>query len=130
MTTTNALQTDERHWEILCHLSPLLFLTGIPLANIVGPLAVWLYKRDQSGSVDLHGKESINFQISLTLYLLVLGAVTAGLMFVLIGFLLVPALIMALIAFPIIELVFILVGTLRARDGQIYRYPLTIRFIR
>jgi len=88
----------------------------IPLAVV---LILWLVKRDLSPFVDDHGKEALNFQISLTIYAVIAWALAA----VLIGFALLP--ILAVLA---------LVGTIRgisaARDGRAYRYPMCIRLIR
>ncbi len=123
------VQTTDRTWDVLCHLSALAMLIGVPFGNIVGPLVVWLVKKSSSSSVDENGKEAINFQLSLTLYLLVATAVTLGLMFLLIGFLLLPVLIAALIVVPVIDVILIGVAAYKASNGEIYRYPLTIRFI-
>src|SRR5687767_8768963 len=65
--TTN----DERTWAMLSHLSALLVFTAIPFANILGPLVVWLVKREQFPLVEDQGKEALNFQISMTIYAIV-----------------------------------------------------------
>jgi uncharacterized protein len=102
----------------LCHLLGLAGLTGIPFANVLGPLILWLWKRETDPEVDVHGKESLNFQISMSIY-----AILAGLsMFVLIGFILLPAVLVA-------DLVFMVIAAVKASRGEFYRYPLTIRFI-
>ncbi len=67
----SAEMRDDRTWGILCHLSALAMLLGVPLGNLLGPLVVWLVKRDQSSFVDQQGREALNFQISITLYALV-----------------------------------------------------------
>ena len=54
---------------MLCHLLSLTLLIGVPLGNILGPLIIWLIKRDEDPFVDLCGKESLNFQISMTIYI-------------------------------------------------------------
>jgi hypothetical protein len=102
---------------VLCHLSALAgFL--IPLGNVLRPLVVWLIKRNEIPSVDAHGKESLNFQISVLIYL----AVAAVLMIVLIGFFL-------MIAIGIAALVLVILASVKASNGEQYRYPFTIRFI-
>jgi uncharacterized protein len=123
------VQTTDRTWDVLCHLSVLVMLIGVPFGNIVGPLVVWLVKKSSSPSVDENGKEAINFQLSLTLYLIIATAVTVGLMFLLIGFLLLPVLIAALIVVPVIDVILVGVAAYKASNGETYRYPLTIRFI-
>src|SRR5215203_3702453 len=87
-----------RTWEVLCHLSSLVGLLGVPFGNIIGPLVIWLVKRDASPGVDAHGKESLNFHISWTIYGLVLAAIAAILMIVVIGIFLWPILILGWLA--------------------------------
>jgi uncharacterized Tic20 family protein len=103
---------------------------GVPFGHIIGPLIIWLTKKGDSLAVDEHGKESLNFQISWSLYLVLFTAVTVSLMFVLIGFLFVPVLIAAACLGPLLDLVFIIVASVKASNGEIYRYPLTIRFLK
>src|SRR5712671_6584317 len=82
-----------RSWEVLCHLSSLVALIGVPFGNVLGPLIVWLIKRDASPGVDAHGKEAVNFHLSWTLYWLVSTTVVGILCIFLIGLLLIPFLI-------------------------------------
>jgi hypothetical protein len=110
---------EERNWAVFCHLGGFAFyLLGFALGHILVPLALWLMKRGQSAFVDENGREALNFQISVTLYAIVTGA----LCFVLVGFLLIPV----LIAFHIVLMI---VASVRASQGESYRYPLTIRLI-
>jgi uncharacterized Tic20 family protein len=94
---------DERMWGMLCHLSGLAIFVGVPFGNIVVPLILWLIKKDESSYVNYHGKEALNFQITVILCWLV----CVPLMFVLIG---IPLAIVITFA-------------------EYYRYPLTIRFL-
>ena len=64
--------SDERMWGMLCHLSTFAGYL-VPFGNISGPLIVWLVKKDEYAFVDDQGKESLNFQISITIYSLVVG---------------------------------------------------------
>jgi uncharacterized Tic20 family protein len=100
-----------------CHLSALAGYMTL-FGFIVGPLIVWLVKRDESPLVDDQGKESLNFQLSMLVYYL---AATL-LVIVLIG---IPLLV-ALFVFQLVEIV---VASVRANKGELYRYPLTIRFV-
>ena len=109
--------TNAQTFTMLCHLSAFAGLF-VPLGNIWGPLVFWLIKREELPEVDLHGKESLNFQISMTIYLFV----SALLMLVLIG-------IPLLIGGAIFWVVAVIIGSVRANNGELYRYPLTIRFI-
>ena len=91
----------------------------IPLGNLIGPLVVWLIKKNEIPSVDAHGKESLNFQISMLIYAIVSGV----LCLILIGFLLLAAVI-------ITNLVCVIIASVKASNGVAFRYPLTIRFLK
>ena len=71
--TTDA-NRNLRMWCMLAHLSALAGLI-FPMGNIIGPLVVWLLKRDQSPEIDEHGKESVNFQVSMFIYIAGLSVV-------------------------------------------------------
>ena len=118
-----------RTWDALCHLAALTVFIGIPFGNIIGPLVVWLIKRNESLSVDEHGKESLNFQISLAVYLLAGTGITVSLILVIIGIFLVPLLIAAVVLGTLLDVIFIIIAAVKASNGEFYRYPLTIRFI-
>lgn len=107
-----------RTWCTLAHATALVgFL--VPVAgHIVGPLIVWLAKRQDSPEIDAHGKESMNFQISMLIWNVVAGI----LCLVLIG-------IPLLILLHILNIIFVIVATIQASEGKLYRYPLTIRLI-
>ena len=116
---------DERTWGMLCHLSALVgFL--IPAGNIVGPLVVWLIKKDELPLVEDQGKEAVNFQISVTLYLFVGASISGILMMVVIGIVLMP---LVLVGFPLFGTVMAIIAAIEANKGEAYRYPLCIRFI-
>jgi hypothetical protein len=117
-----------RSWEVLCHLSALVGLFfgfwGIPVINVLGPLTVWLAKRSDSLGIDAHGKESLNFHISWTLY----GIVgTFGLLITIVGVLLIPFFIWGLCG---LMTILTIVAAVKASNGVLYRYPLTIRFLK
>ena len=91
----------------------------VPVAgHIVGPLIVWLAKRQDSPEIDAHGKESMNFQISMLIW----NAIAAILIIVLIG-------IPILILLHILNIIFVIVASIQANEGKLYRYPLAIRLI-
>ena len=117
--------SSTRTWCMLTHLSALAAFI-VPLGNILGPLVVWLVKREQSPEIDEHGKESLNFQISMSIYIVALSAVAFILMLIVIGFLLIPVIVLLLIA----DVVFVIIASIRANEGQMYRYPMTIRFVK
>ena len=115
-----AKDKDEKTLGTVCHLlSFAQFILVVPCGNIIGPLVLWLIKRGESPYLDAHGKEVINFNISWAIY----GVVTAVLCIAVIGFIIAPVLFVAWI-------VFVIIGSIKASEGKLYRYPLTIRFIK
>lgn len=112
------LSQEDRTWGMLCHLSSLSGLI-IPFGNIIGPLVIWLIKKDQSWFVNDQGKESLNFQISLTIY----GIISGVLVLVVIGFFL-------LLALGLFWIIFTVIATMKANEGITYRYPLTLRLVK
>ncbi|WCO02611.1 DUF4870 domain-containing protein [Psychroserpens ponticola] len=126
----------------------------IPFGNFIGPIILWMANKEKSEFVDNHGKQAINFQISILLYALVIGLLSVpffifnifnsfdfididpfdGVHFNLTE----PSPLLyiggglgalAILAF-ILELVFIVIASLKARDGEDYHYPLTINFLK
>ena len=87
--------------------------------TLIGPLLIWLLKKDESAFIDFHGKEYLNFIISYTVYSLVASL----LMLVLIGFILLP--IIGIMAF-----VFTIIAAVKAYNGEIYHFPLVFRIIK
>jgi hypothetical protein len=118
MTNGVPLTQDEKTFGMLAHLSALAGYI-IPFGNILGPLVIWLIKKDQSAWVDEQGKEALNFQISIAIYAIVAGILTL----VVIGILL-------LIAVGIFSLVMIIIASVKVNNGENYKYPLTIRFLK
>ena len=103
---------DDRNLAMLAHL------LGI-VSGFVGALIIWLIKKDQSAYVDEQGKEALNFQI--TMLIAFVGAWI--LMFILIGMLLMPLLLIA-------NLVFCILAAVAASNGKAYRYPVAIRLLK
>ena len=118
-----AIQREEnkqaRTWGMLCHLASLLWLIGIPFANILAPLIVWLLKKNDYSFVDEQGKESMNFQISMTL----LTLLAALLIIIKIGIILV-------FAIGIANVVFVIIASVKTSNGESYQYPFKIKFIK
>lgn len=115
-----------RTWSMLCHLSALIVLLGIPFGNILGPFIVWIFKKNEYPAVDEQGKESINFQISMSLYAVIALILAIGLTPVLIGFLFYPVVAVIVAA----DLILTVIATIRASNGMPYHYPLTIRIFK
>ncbi|WP_024890850.1 DUF4870 domain-containing protein [Luteimonas huabeiensis] len=115
---------------MFAHLSALLggLLTagwGASVGCVLGPLLIWLLKRETMPFVDDQAKEALNFNITVAAIMVVLfliGVLTLG-----IGFLLVGPL-MAILG--LVALVFIIVAAVKANDGIAYRYPFAIRLVK
>ncbi len=129
----SGLSGEVRGWGIGSHLAGLgLGLVSAATLAFLGPLVIWLVKRDDHRFIDHHAKESLNFQLTvllvlvssilLTIPVVVIGVLTLGLALIPIGLLAVAAVI-AWFVLPIIAAV-------KASNGEGYRYPLTIRFVR
>ena len=112
----HAANPDSRAWATASHLSAFVQFAGIPA--VLGPLAVWLLKRDDP-LVEDQAREALNFNISYLIYGLVAGIS----IILLIGLVLLPAVLIA-------WFVLVIVATVKASAGEVYRYPMTIRFIR
>lgn len=120
----------ERNWAMACHLSAFLALTTLPLGNVLGPLIVWLLRRDQYPLVDEQGKESLNFQISMSIYAVV-GLALAGIMMVTIVFIPLSLLTLMLLgALGVVDIVLVVMASINVSNGQPYQYPFTIRFLK
>ena len=109
---------EARQWAMFTHLA---MLAGyiVPFGNILGPLVVWLMKRNDYAFVDEQGKESLNFQITIGIAFLI----CIPLMFVIIG-------IPLMIGLGIANLVLMIIATIKVSGGEHYRYPWAIRFIK
>ena len=103
---------EARMWAMLCHL--LGFFT-----SFIGPLIIWLIKKDEDSFIDKQGKEALNFQITVA----IAWIVSVLLIAVCIG-------IVMLIAVGTFDLVFCIVACVKANEGKDYRYPVSIRFIK
>jgi hypothetical protein len=115
-TATNyGISSDSRNLALLSHLSAFITFVGIP--SVVGPLVMWLLNRDDP-YVEAQAKEALNFNISFTLY----GIAAAISIILLVGLLALPAVL-------ITWFVLVIVASVKAANGESYRYPLTIRFV-
>ena len=103
---------DARNMAMLCHLLGLL-------TNFVGPLILWLIKKDDDAFIDRQGKEALNFQITVLLASVVGGLLTA----VCIGFIL-------LAAVGVADLVLSIVACVKSSKGEDYRYPVALRLVK
>ncbi len=124
-----SLQTNEqKQWGMFAHLSQLLSFV-IPFGGVAAPIIIWQIKKDEFPALDAHGKMIVNWTISSIIYwvvsliLLVLSFVSIGLSGIVVGLLGVIALAIMGVAFPII-------GGIKANNGELWEYPLTIKFLK
>ena len=114
-----ALQTaEERQMGMIMHLSQLVNILFFPI-GIVAPIVLWQTQKDKMPALDAHGKMVTNWMISMTIYMVV----SIILMFVLIGFL-------TILAAAIMGIVFPIIGGIKANNGELWSYPLTIKFLK
>lgn len=102
--------TDVRTWAMLCHLAGLGNLVLPLIGNIIGPLVVWLIKKDQDPLIDREGKKALNFQITMAIVQLI-------------GFCLLPAIM-------VVQLIFTIIAAVKTSNGEDYKYPFSITFIK
>jgi|SRR3990167_1176995 len=127
-------ETHGHTWAMVCHLATFAGWI-IPFGNILGPLVAWLAEREEHPHINDQGKEAVNFNISTTIYGIVLGVVAivgfvAALATEMVASLLVMAALIGGIALLFFHFIFTLIAAYRAQHGIKYRYPLTIRFIK
>jgi uncharacterized protein len=120
------IESRERTWTMLCHLSAFIVLLGIPFGNILGPFIVWIFKKNDYPGVDDQGRESMNFQISMSIYAIITLIIAISLTPVLIGIIFYPVVGLIVAA----DFVLTIVATVRASNSITYRYPLSLRIIK
>lgn len=108
----------EKNWALFAHLGTLVGYT-IGVGNFIVPLVIWLSKKEESDFITQHAKESLNFQLSVFIYMIVAGLLSI----VLIG-------IPILFGLIITDIVCVVIASMKADKGEFYRYPITIRFVK
>jgi uncharacterized Tic20 family protein len=119
------LSKEERTWAMVAHLAALTGFLAPIVGNIVGPLVVWMVKKDTMPYAAAEAKEALNFNISWSIWLVLYSIVAFILTFVLVGILLWMLLGLLYIVWAVI----CIIAAIKANDGVPYRYPLTVRFI-
>ena len=113
------LQTaEQRQWGLFLHLSQFAAFI-VPILGLVAPIILWQIKKDEIPALDAHGKMVTNWIISSFIY----SIISIVLMFVLVGFFTFLALLVMSVVFPI-------VGAIKANNGELWEYPLTIKFLK
>ena len=108
---------DERNWAVISHLGALaaaLFALG----QILVPLGIWLWKKEDSRFIEANARESLNFQISMTIYFVIAGILA----YILIGFFVIAVLV-------VVEIVCVVLACVSASRGEVFRYPFSLRLI-
>jgi uncharacterized protein len=118
-TEPRATTPEERNWAVFCHLAALAVVIVPFFGNVIGPLVIWLIKKDEMPFVDAHGKEAVNFQITVS----IAAVISAVLIIVLVGVLL-------LFALAIVTLVLVVMAAVAASRGEYFRYPFSLGLIR
>jgi uncharacterized Tic20 family protein len=109
---------DERQWSMYVHFSMLAGLL-VPLAGFLLPIVLWQVKKTELPGVDAHGKIAVNWMLSLVIY----SVAAVALAFVVVG-------IPLLIALGVVAIVFPIIGGIKASEGRVWPYPLSIPFFR
>jgi uncharacterized Tic20 family protein len=117
MEENSVLSETERNWSMLCHLSAFAGFF-FPFGGVIGPLICWLTRRDESSWVNLNGKASLNFELSMLLYMVL----AVPLCFILIGIPIVMFL-------GTLKVICIIIASVKAPKGELFKYPLSIPFI-
>ncbi|MDK1011203.1 MAG: DUF4870 domain-containing protein [Actinomycetota bacterium] len=105
--------SESRVWAIVAHMLPVVSLP------VLGALFVWMIKRDEDPFIEEHSREALNFQISVAIYL----GISTILMVLIIGFLLIPIILIGAFVLAIL-------ASVKASNGEPYRYMLSIRFVK
>ncbi len=117
MKDIRELSESERNWAMLCHLSSFAGYF-FPFGGILGPLICWLSKKDESQWVNFNGKQALNFQLSILLYMVL----AIPLIFIIVG-------IPILVFLGFLEVICVVIASVKASKGEEFRYPLNIPFI-
>ena len=116
--SADEMERATRQWAALLHGSALAGYFLVPIAGLVAPILIWQIKKDQLPGLDIHGRNATNWIISSLIY----GVISAILIFLIIGIPMLIALLACNIAFPIIAAV-------KANNGEVWKYPMTIEFV-
>lgn len=120
---TSAVEKTSSTMPLICQLSPLALLLPVPMmANVLAPLICWFIGKQTSSTADQHGRAALNFQLSMTLYFAVLYLVAAVSVLSEVGS-------VCLRAWVYINIFFILRAAYTATQGELFKFPFTIRFI-
>ncbi len=115
--TQSSPPPDERNWAVISHLGALV-ASIFALGQIIVPLGIWLWKKEESDFIEANARESLNFQISMTIYFIIAGILA----YILIGFLVIAVLVL-------VEIICVILACISASRGDVFRYPFSLRLI-
>jgi uncharacterized Tic20 family protein len=129
-------ESQVRTWSMLVHLGALACLL-FPAGLVLGPLILWQIKKNELPEIDKHGKEAVNFQLTVFILNIVIGIILIGtfgfgffwrspFFFMGGGF----GLGMLLWLVNLAAIILAVIAGIRANNGEFYRYPFSIKFIR
>jgi uncharacterized protein len=118
--------SDQQTWRVLAHASAFIQLIGAP--SVVGPLVVWLIKRDDP-VVEPHARAALNFQLTLLIYFVAGFAIAFLAAITVVGLVLTVFILVFLGILVLLELIFALMATLAASRGELYAYPMSLKLI-
>ncbi|MEN0048080.1 MAG: DUF4870 domain-containing protein [Bacteroidota bacterium] len=129
----NELTSDERTWGTAAHLGG--FAGGIlPFGHIIAPLIIWQLKKSESSFVDQNGKSALNFQLSITLYILVICLMIIPFLFfsTTIAGIELPLLLftVGIGGVVIVQFILIIMAAIKAAKGEVFHYPFVIKFVK
>lgn len=116
-----SVESDDqaRMWGMLGHLTALSGFLCIPLGNIIGPVVVLLVKGKEYSFVNDQAKESLNFQITMTVLVIVIGFLSF----------MIPVLVYLAWLVGLADLILVIMASIQAKAGTAYRYPFAVRLI-
>lgn len=136
----NTRDQNVRTWSMLCHISALAGLF-FSLGNVLGPLLVWQIKKNELPEIESHGKEALNFQLTILIINIIASIIIAGILgygfgfghfwrspFYMLGGGFGLGIIISII--NLVAWVLAVIAGLRANNGEPYKYPFSIRFIK
>jgi uncharacterized Tic20 family protein len=138
------IEKEAKKWGMSCHISALLSYLGIPFGGIIGPLVVWLAKRNEGAFVDEQGKEALNFNITFSIFfsvmvffyfigmvcILLFESILQENQIKLLWIFFASLTLLTMLASIIAHITLTIIASIKASHGQFYRYPCSVQFIK
>ena len=112
-------EKQARNWGMLCHVAAFVGLIIPLVGNIVGPLVIWLLKREEHPFIDEQGKESLNFEITISICGVIAGILSCLGIGIILG-----------VIVAVVWIVFVIIASIKASAGEHYRYPFALRLVK